>query len=72
MGHHHHHHHHEGNSDRPYDDPLLACCCCPCFVVSCTFSMLKRCLFVACFPVLQCFGWDEHRHQHHHHHHRHF
>ncbi|KAK4351232.1 hypothetical protein RND71_030545 [Anisodus tanguticus] len=63
MGHHHQHHNHKGNRDRPF----LACCCCPCYVVSSTVSMLKRCLFVACFPVLQCFGLDEHRHQHHHH-----
>ncbi|GLT88531.1 hypothetical protein SLE2022_065510 [Rubroshorea leprosula] len=26
---------------------------------------LGRCLFVCCYPVMQCFGWDECRHRHH-------
>ncbi|KAL4308535.1 hypothetical protein GQ457_01G036150 [Hibiscus cannabinus] len=29
-----------------------------------------RCLFVSCYPVMQCFGLDDCRH--HHHHHKHF
>ncbi|KAK6786636.1 hypothetical protein RDI58_015161 [Solanum bulbocastanum] len=71
MGHHHHHHHHHEGAN-PYDDPLLACCCCPCLLVSSVFSMFTRCIFMACYPFLQCLGWDEHRHHHHHHHHSHF
>ncbi|KAL4189978.1 hypothetical protein AMTRI_Chr08g168190 [Amborella trichopoda] len=61
MGHHHHH----GNPN-PYEDPLLACCC-PCFMISYFFRGLGRCIFVACYPILQCFGLDECRHHHHHH-----
>uniref|UniRef100_M1BDV8 Uncharacterized protein n=1 Tax=Solanum tuberosum TaxID=4113 RepID=M1BDV8_SOLTU len=57
---------HKGKKDR---SKVVAYCCCPCIVASSTFSVLKRALFVVSFPVLQCFGWDEHRHQHHHHRH---
>ncbi|KAJ4971519.1 hypothetical protein NE237_004618 [Protea cynaroides] len=66
MGHHHPHHH---GSDSPYDDPFLWCCCCPCFLISSLFRRLGRCAFVACYPILQCFGCDDYRH---HHHYRHF
>lgn len=65
--HDHDHHHVDGG---PHNDPLLACCCCPCMSVSSAFRLMGRCLFVACYPVLQCFRWDDHRH--HHHHHKHF
>ncbi|WRX11466.1 hypothetical protein QQP08_003953 [Theobroma cacao] len=48
-----------------------ACCHCPCVrVTASAFRGLGRCLFVSCYPVMQCFGWDDCRH--HHHHHRHF
>lgn len=67
MGHHHHH-----GCDSPYGDPLMACCCCPCLLVSSIFRMIGRCMFVACYPLLQCFGLDDCRHHHHHHHHKHF
>ncbi|TYI31461.1 hypothetical protein ES332_A05G452900v1 [Gossypium tomentosum] len=30
-----------------------------------------RCLFVSCYPLLQCFGLDDCRHRHHHHTHFH-
>ncbi|GMP69687.1 hypothetical protein CsSME_00028854 [Camellia sinensis var. sinensis] len=66
-GHHHHHHHHHGRVS-PYDDPFMACCCCPCFLVSAIFRGLGRCLFVTCYPLMRCFGFDEHRHHQHHHH----
>ncbi|PSS33248.1 hypothetical protein CEY00_Acc03634 [Actinidia chinensis var. chinensis] len=66
MGHHHHHHHHERIS--PHDDPFLARFCCPCYLVSSIMRGIERCLFLACYLVMQCFGWDDHRH----HHHRHF
>ncbi|KAK9124752.1 hypothetical protein Sjap_014354 [Stephania japonica] len=69
MGHHHHHHHHHHEGDSPYDDPLLACCCCPCFIVSSIFRGIGRCVFVACYPLLQCFGLDDYRRHHHHLHH---
>ncbi|ONI03976.1 hypothetical protein PRUPE_6G294500 [Prunus persica] len=65
------HHHHHGDGDSPYDDPLLSCCCCPCYLVSSTFRRIGRCIFAACFPLLQCFGLDNCRHHHHHHHHVH-
>ncbi|KAH7677691.1 hypothetical protein IHE45_07G099900 [Dioscorea alata] len=67
----HHHHHHHGNPS-PYDDPFLSCCCCPCYLVSSVFRMFGRCAFVACYPILQCFGLDDYRHHHHNHHHTHF
>lgn len=66
---HHHHHHHHGDS--PYDDPFLRCCCCPCFMVSSIFTGIRRCIFVACYPLLRCFGLDDSSH-HHHRHHSHF
>ncbi|OAY46442.1 hypothetical protein MANES_07G143800v8 [Manihot esculenta] len=37
--------------------------CMPCYLVS---KRVSRCLFVCCFPVLQCLGLDDHRHHHHH------
>lgn len=68
----HHHHHHDHESHSPCDDPFLACCCCPCYLVTSLLRGIGRCLFVSCYPVLQCFGLDECRHRHHHHHHSHF
>lgn len=66
MGHDHQqqqpHHHHE--RDSPLDDPFLACCCCPCYMISYMFRGIGRCMFVCCYPILQCFGLDEWRHQH--------
>ncbi|XP_057972785.1 uncharacterized protein LOC131160930 [Malania oleifera] len=71
--HHHHHqqvqHHHHQGRDGPYDDGLLPCYCCPCLLVSSFFRGIGRCLFAACFPLMQCFGWDDWRHHHHHHKH---
>jgi len=64
MGHHHHHHHHH-HEDSPYDDPLLACCCCPCLLVSSMLRGFGRCIFAACYPLLRCFGLDDHHHHHH-------
>ncbi|KAJ6369292.1 hypothetical protein OIU78_001621 [Salix suchowensis] len=62
MGHHHHHHHHHHHGDSPYDDPLLACCCCPCLLVSSLLRGFGRCIFAACYPLLRCFGLDDHHH----------
>lgn len=45
---------------------------CHCFAVSSIFRGIGRCMFVTCFPVIQCFGLDECRHHHHHHPHKHF
>lgn len=42
---------------------------CHCFAVSSIFRGIGRCMFVTCFPVIQCFGLDECRH---HHPHKHF
>nr|KYP53761.1 hypothetical protein KK1_024335 [Cajanus cajan] len=39
---------------------------------SCMFRGIGRCMFVTCYPVVQCLGLDEHRHRHHHHHGQHF
>ncbi|KMT17440.1 hypothetical protein BVRB_2g038920 [Beta vulgaris subsp. vulgaris] len=39
-----------------------SCWCYPFYVVG---RFIGRCLFVACFPLIRCFGWDECRHQHH-------
>ncbi|KAK7317033.1 hypothetical protein RJT34_00928 [Clitoria ternatea] len=51
---------------------LFTYCCCPCSVASCMFRGIGRCMFVSCYPVVQCFGLDEHRHRHHHHQGKHF
>ncbi|PIN21753.1 hypothetical protein CDL12_05540 [Handroanthus impetiginosus] len=36
--------------------------------VSSIFRMTGRCISVASYPVLQCFGWDSCRYHLHHHH----
>ncbi|PON50212.1 hypothetical protein TorRG33x02_315370 [Trema orientale] len=46
--------------------------CCPRLMMSSMVRGIGRCVFVTCFPVIQCFGLDEHRHRRHHHHHKHF
>lgn len=51
---------------------LMTCCRCPCRAASCMFRGIGRCMFVTCYPVVQCLGLDEHRHRHHHHHGKHF
>ncbi|KAF7830860.1 hypothetical protein G2W53_013193 [Senna tora] len=33
------------------------------------FRGIGRCMFVCCYPLVQCSGLDEHRHRHHHHNH---
>ncbi|KAJ0045795.1 hypothetical protein Pint_06675 [Pistacia integerrima] len=50
---------------------LKACCLWPCYAVCSVCRGVGRCLFVSCYPVLQCFGCDDRRHQHHHHRHFH-
>jgi hypothetical protein len=66
MGHHQHpvhyqsyrRHHDDGGSTD--DDPFLTSCCCPCFLVCSFFRGIRRCIFVACYPVFfKCFGWDD-------------
>ncbi|EXB96541.1 hypothetical protein L484_011251 [Morus notabilis] len=54
------------------DDKISSRCCCPCSVVSSMVRGIARCMFVTCYPVIQCFGLDDHRHRHRHHHHKHF
>ncbi|XLU34739.1 hypothetical protein S245_070805, partial [Arachis hypogaea] len=44
-----------------------SCCYCPCHAASCMFRGIGRCMFVTCYPFVQCMGLDEHRHRHHHH-----
>ncbi|CAL0319615.1 unnamed protein product [Lupinus luteus] len=44
---------------------LMKFCCCPCDAASCMFRGIGRCMFVSCYPIVQCFGLDEHRHHHH-------
>ncbi|KAK7353513.1 hypothetical protein VNO80_18962 [Phaseolus coccineus] len=51
---------------------IVTCCRCPCRAASCMFRGIGRCMFVSCYPVVQCLGLDEHRHRHHHHHGKHF
>ena len=46
---------------------LMTCCCCPCHAAACMFRGIGRCMFVTCYPIVQCMGLDEHRHRHHHH-----
>ena len=65
---HHHHGSERSSRSRPRGDSLLGSCCCPFFWVSATFRGIGRCMFVSCYPIIQCFGWDDCRH----HHHRHF
>ncbi|GKU98266.1 hypothetical protein SLEP1_g11290 [Rubroshorea leprosula] len=45
----------------------LLCWSVPSVRASSAFRGLGRCLFVSCYPVVQCFGWDDCRHRHHHH-----
>lgn len=57
---------------RGYGKPKrMASRCCPCFAVSSIARRIGRCLFVSCYPVMQCFRLDDHRHQHDHHKHFH-
>ncbi|KAG6737702.1 hypothetical protein POTOM_059230 [Populus tomentosa] len=57
---------------RSYGNPKrMASRCCPCFAVSSIARRIGRCLFVSCYPVMQCFRLDDHRHQHDHHKHFH-
>lgn len=51
---------------------LMTCCRCPCRAASCMFRGIGRCMFVTCYPVVQCLGLDEHRHRHHRHQGKHF
>ncbi|KAI3427809.1 uncharacterized protein J3R85_009032 [Psidium guajava] len=44
---------------------VRACSCCPCLAFSFVARGFGRCLFVTCYPAIQCFGWDEGRHHHH-------
>ncbi|PON34943.1 hypothetical protein PanWU01x14_340010 [Parasponia andersonii] len=45
---------------------------CPRLMMSSMVRGIGRCVFVTCYPVIRCFGLDEHRHRRHHHHHKHF
>ncbi|KAL3732466.1 hypothetical protein ACJRO7_029181 [Eucalyptus globulus] len=68
----HHHHKHVSGKKSPQGGDrgrIRACCGYPCLAASSVARAFGRCLFVTCYPVIQCFGWDERRH---HHHHRHF
>uniref|UniRef100_J3M601 Uncharacterized protein n=1 Tax=Oryza brachyantha TaxID=4533 RepID=J3M601_ORYBR len=52
----------EGVDEEEY--PMLAYACCPCYVLSSVIRGIGRCLFVACYPAIQCCGLDECRHHH--------
>lgn len=67
--HNHHHQHENGRKVPPRRDPRVACGCRPCIVASSIFRRMGRCMFVTCYPVIQCFGCDDHRHRRHHHKH---
>lgn len=54
---------------RSRGDRIRACYRRPCFVASSLFRGIRRCVFVACFPLIHCLGCDEYRHRHHHHKH---
>uniref|UniRef100_A0A0E0L108 Uncharacterized protein n=1 Tax=Oryza punctata TaxID=4537 RepID=A0A0E0L108_ORYPU len=58
--------HHKGRGDEGTDDeyPMFAYACCPCYVLSSVIRGIGRCLFVACYPAIQCCGLDECRHHH--------
>ncbi|KAK3139086.1 hypothetical protein QOZ80_5AG0377560 [Eleusine coracana subsp. coracana] len=49
---------------REEEDLFSARSCCPCYVLGSVFRGIGRCLFVACYPVIQCCGLDECRHHH--------
>ncbi|PRQ59635.1 hypothetical protein RchiOBHm_Chr1g0372361 [Rosa chinensis] len=57
------------NGERSRRNRKRASSLCHCPAVSSIFRRIGRCMFVTCFPVIQCFGLDECRHHHHHHHH---
>ena len=68
-----HQHQHENERTSPRHKPFVArCCSCPRVLASSIFRRIGRCMFVSCYPVIQCFGCDNHRHRHHNHHHKHF
>ncbi|AQK85001.1 hypothetical protein ZEAMMB73_Zm00001d037857 [Zea mays] len=51
---------------RAKETRCLALACCPCYYVLGSVARgVARCLFVACYPVIQCCGLDECRHHHH-------
>ncbi|PKI64890.1 hypothetical protein CRG98_014686 [Punica granatum] len=70
INHHHLQHSHQNHGrSRPRGSMAQSSCCCPCLGVSFVVKGIGRCLFVSCYPVIQCFGLDEGRHLHHHHRH---
>lgn len=63
-----HQHQHENERASPRHKPFVArCCSCPRVLASSIFRRIGRCMFVSCYPVIQCFGCDNHRHRHHKH-----
>jgi hypothetical protein len=44
---------------------LMRCCSCSRRAASCMFKGIERCVFVTCYPIVQCFDLDEHKHHHH-------
>ncbi|KAL5232394.1 hypothetical protein ABZP36_031170 [Zizania latifolia] len=57
--------HSQGRGEGVHEEyPMLAYGCCPCYVLSSVIRGIGRCLFVACYPVIQCCGLDECRHHH--------
>ncbi|CAL0305341.1 unnamed protein product [Lupinus luteus] len=55
----------EMKSNRNKRNKLVKCCCYPCYAASSMFRGIGRCMFVTCYPVVQCLGLDQHRHHHH-------
>ncbi|OEL38534.1 hypothetical protein BAE44_0000448 [Dichanthelium oligosanthes] len=58
--------HHKGRGEAAHEkqNRCLARACCPCFVLGSVVRGIGRCLFVACYPMIQCCGLDECRHHH--------
>ncbi|KAG2620144.1 hypothetical protein PVAP13_3NG150900 [Panicum virgatum] len=59
--------HHKGRGEEPHQKQircLLVRSCCPCYVIGSVVRGIGRCLFVACYPMIQCCGLDECRHHH--------
>ncbi|KAF8720142.1 hypothetical protein HU200_024925 [Digitaria exilis] len=58
--------HHRGRGEAPDENqnPCLSRSCCPSYLLGSVVRGIGRCLFVACYPMIQCCGLDECRHHH--------
>ncbi|CAJ2641726.1 unnamed protein product [Trifolium pratense] len=53
------------NKMKKRKNKLMRCCSCSRRAASCMFKGIGRCVFVTCYPIVQCFDLDEHKHCHH-------